>query len=161
MTEKTRNVTPLRETHPCQFQMLAKLVRSRAVLEGGQVAGQAVVMRVADVDLLVETSQVTVAGTEQTSARLDRAQEAVSDAFYRAQSAIVAVAESTVATIGQLGRRSIHPDTMEVKFGLKFSAQGNVIMAGAAGEASLEVTLTYQRSIAATRDVGGAVGDGV
>ena len=58
------------------------------------MAGRAVVMRVGGMDLLVETTPV--AGTEQTSGKLDRAQEAVADAFDRAQSAIVAVAESTV-----------------------------------------------------------------
>jgi hypothetical protein len=106
------------------------------------VAGQVVVMRVGGVDLLVET--VPVAGSEQTSA-LGKAQAAVAEAFGSAQDAIVAVAESTVSTIGRLGRRSVKPDEVEVKFGLSFSAQGSVIVAGAAGEATLEVTLTYRR----------------
>jgi hypothetical protein len=30
-----------------------------------------------------------------------------------------------------------------VEFGLKFSAKGNVVVAGATGEATLKVTLTY------------------
>jgi hypothetical protein len=114
-------------------------------------------MRVGGIDLLIET--MPMAGTEQTSGKLDRAQEAVGDAFDRAQSAIVAVAESTVATIGQLGKRSVHPDEMQVKFGLKFSAQGNVIVAGAAGEATLEVALTYRRAPDGTGDAG-ETGDG-
>jgi hypothetical protein len=101
-------------------------------------------MRVGGVDLLVETT--TVAGTEQTSAMLDKAAGAVAQAFDRAQAAIVAVATSTVSTIGQLGRRSVHPEEVTVTFGLKFSAQGHVIVAGAAGEATLEVTLTYRRA---------------
>ena len=113
-------------------------------------------MQVGGVELLVETTPV--AGTEQTSA-LDKAQVAVAEGFDRAQSAIVAVAESTVATIGQLARRSVRPDEVEVKFGLKFSAQGNVIVAGAAGEATLEVTLTYQRRPHGTDDSGEAGGD--
>ena len=49
------------------------------------MAGRAVVMRVGGMDLLVETMPVT--GTEQTSGKLDKAQEAVADAFDRAQSA--------------------------------------------------------------------------
>jgi hypothetical protein len=114
-----------------------------------------VVMRVGGMDLLVETTPV--AGTEPTSGKkLERAQEAVADAFDRAQSAIVAVAESTVRTIGQLGSRSVHPDEMQVTFGLKFSAQGNVIVAGAAGEATLEVALTYRRAPGGADMVGGA-----
>ncbi len=110
------------------------------------MAGRAVPMQVGGMELLVETMPVVVAGTEPTSGKLDKAQEAVADAFERAQSAIVAVAESTVRTIGQLGKRSAHPDEMQVTFGLKFSAQGNVIVAGASGEATLEVALTYRRA---------------
>jgi succinyl-CoA synthetase alpha subunit len=109
-------------------------------------------------DLLVETTPV--AGTEQTSGKLDKAQEAVADAFERAQSAIVAVAESTVRTIGQLGQRSVRPDEMQVTFGLKFSAQGNVIVAGAAGEATLEVALTYRRTTDGTDEARETGGDG-
>src|ERR1700677_1650773 len=122
------------------------------------MAGRAVVMRVGGAELLVETSPV--AGTEQTSVKLDKAQEAVTDAFHRAQSAIVAVAESTVSTIGSLAQRSVHPDEMEVRFGLKFSAQGNVIVAGAAGEATLEVTLTYRGNPGGPAEAGKAEGDG-
>jgi hypothetical protein len=122
------------------------------------MAGRAVSMHVGDMDLLVET--VPVAGTEPTSGKLDKAQEAVADAFDRAQSAIVAVAESTVRTIGQLGSRSVHPDEMQVTFGLKFSAQGNVIVAGASGEATLEVALTYRRAADGASDGAGSSGDG-
>jgi hypothetical protein len=39
--------------------------------------------------------------------------------------------------------RAARPDRVEVEFGLRFSASGGVIMAGAAGEASLLVRLTY------------------
>jgi Trypsin-co-occurring domain 1 len=106
------------------------------------MAGRVVAMNVGGTELRVETAPV--AGSEQTSA-LGRAQDAVAEAFGGAQAAIVAVAESTVSTIGQLGRRAVRPDEVEVKFGLKFSAQGNVIVAGAAGEATLEVKLTYRR----------------
>ncbi|MGH3830265.1 MAG: CU044_2847 family protein [Pseudonocardiaceae bacterium] len=38
----------------------------------------------------------------------------------------------------------MRPDEVKVTFGLKFSAQGNVIVAGASGAATLEVTLTYR-----------------
>lgn len=120
------------------------------------VAGRVVPLQVGGVELLVETTPV--AGTEQTSA-LDKAQAAVAEGFDRAQSAIVAVAESTVDTIGQLASRSVRPDEVEVKFGLKFSAQGNVIVAGAAGEATLEVTLTYRRHPRAADDTAEVHGD--
>ena len=121
------------------------------------MTGRVVPMRVGGVELLVETTPV--AGTEQTSA-LDKAQEAVAEAFDRAQSAIVAVAVSTVAQrSASWGKRSVHPDEMEVKFGLKFSAQGNVIVAGAAGEATLEVTLTYRDSVRTADNVAEAGDD--
>ena len=45
--------------------------------------------------------------------------------------------------IGQMSERAVRPDQVEVTFGLKFSAQGNVVLAGASGEATLEVKLSY------------------
>lgn len=105
-------------------------------------------MRIGDVELLVETSPV--AGSEPTST-LSRAQDAVGAAYERAQAAIVAVASSTVDVIGQLNERAVRPDQVEVPFGLKFSAQGNVVLAGASGEATLEVTLSYTADQGATR----------
>jgi Trypsin-co-occurring domain 1 len=109
------------------------------------VAAQVVSVQIGGIEVLVETTPV--AGSEPTSAKLDRAHEAVAGAFDRVQTTIMAVAESTVGTISHLAKRSAHPDEMEVKFGLKFTAQGNVIMAGAAGEASLEVTMVYRRDL--------------
>lgn len=97
-------------------------------------------VRVGGVELLVET--VPVAGSEPTSRVTDAAAEVV-DAFARAQQAIVELAASTAATIGEAGRRGAHPDRFEVEFGLKISAKGNVVVAGAAGEATLRVKLTY------------------
>jgi hypothetical protein len=117
------------------------------------VAGRVLPMRVGGMELLVEVSPV--AGTEPTSTRLDRAGEAVTEAFDRAQAAIAAVAASTVATIGQLGQHAVCPETVQVKFGLKFSAQGNVIVAGASGEATLEVSLTYRTDPARASGDGG------
>ena len=104
------------------------------------MAGRVVPMRIGDVELLVETSPV--AGSEPTSA-LSRAQDAVGAAYERAQAAILAVASSTVDVIRQLSDHAARPEQVEVKFGLKFSAQGSVMLAGASGEATLEVTLRY------------------
>jgi len=112
------------------------------------VAGRVMPLAVGGVELLVETA--SVAGSEPTSTRLDRAGEAVTDAFDRAQSAIVAMATTTVATIATLGQQAACPQQVQVKFGLKFSAKGNVIVAEASGEATLEVTLTYDGGFAPT-----------
>ena len=83
-------------------------------------------------------------GTELTATPAELAGRA-SDMFVRAQSAIIALAEQTVASIGEMVKRAAAPDRVEVNFGLKFSAEGGVIFAKAAGEASLEVKLAYDR----------------
>src|SRR5262245_18619511 len=98
-------------------------------------------MHVGDTELLVEVSPAV--GSEPTS-KLGRAQDAVAEAFQRAQTAIVAVASSTIDVIGKMDECASCPAQVEVKFGLKFSAQGNVVVAGACGEATLEVTLLYK-----------------
>ena len=67
-------------------------------------------------------------------------------AFGRAQETIIAVAKSTADMIDKAGTAA-RPDGLEVEFGLKFSASGGVIMAGASGEASLKVTLTYDAAV--------------
>ncbi|MER5434618.1 CU044_2847 family protein [Streptomyces sp. NPDC002588] len=103
-----------------------------------------ITVRVGESELLVETAQV--AGTQPTSRAGDTA-ERVREAFLRAQNAIVEIAASTMEVLEGAGRRAARPDAMEVEFGLKFSAKGNVIVAGSAGEATLRVKLTYQRSV--------------
>jgi hypothetical protein len=118
------------------------------------VTSRVIPLQVSGVELLVETAPVVEVGSEPTSAKLGRAREVVTDAFDQAQNAILTVAESTADIISQLGKRSLSPNELEVKFGLKFSAQGNVIVAGAAGEATLEVTLTYRRDSIRTADEG-------
>jgi hypothetical protein len=102
--------------------------------------GKTVPIQVGDVEILIETA--SVAGTEPTS-RVTDAIQGVEDAFARAQRAIVEIAVSTARVVGEAAKRGAHPDGLEVQFGLKVSAQGNVIVAGAAGEATLQVTLTY------------------
>lgn len=96
---------------------------------------------VAGVELEVEVARP--AGSEDTGVG-EKAREAMSGAFEHAQEAIVAVATSTVDTIEQLGSRARQPDEVQVKFGLKFSAKGSVIVAGASSESTLEVALTYR-----------------
>jgi hypothetical protein len=102
--------------------------------------GQPILVRVGDIDLLVETA--VVAGTQPTTGRTQKAAERVGDAFTRAQDTIIEVAKSTAEMIGKTAGAA-RPDRVEVEFGLKFSANGNVIMAGVAAEASLQVTLSY------------------
>jgi len=98
-------------------------------------------LRIGDVELLAEA--VPVAGTEQTSGRVQRAVEHAGEAFSQAQETIVEVAKSTAEVIERAALAAARPDLVEVEFGLRFSVSGGVIMAGASGEASLKVTLTY------------------
>jgi hypothetical protein len=111
-------------------------------MEGALMAGKPVPMRFGDVEVLVETRSVP--GTEQTSA-LDKAQDQMTDAFERAKATIVAVGESTVDVIHQLASsRAARPNTVEMEFGLGFSAKGSVIVAEASAQATLRVKLVYE-----------------
>jgi spore germination protein YaaH len=115
-------------------------------------------VRVGEIDMLVET--VVVAGSQQTS-KLGDAIGQLSDAFERAQEAIVEVAASTARMIGRTAARGVRPDHVEVQFGLLISAQGGIILAKAGGQASLTVTLTYDAHASAAEPVPVAVEAGV
>lgn len=107
----------------------------------GRVAGgRPITVRVGDIELEVETA--VAAGSEATAGRAARMADNALEAFCRAQDVIVEVAKSTAVTIASM-TGAARPDTVQVEFGLKFSASGGVIMAGVAGEASLTVTLGY------------------
>jgi hypothetical protein len=111
------------------------------------MVGSLVPMRVGDVEVLVET--VPVAGSEPTSGRSDKAGQKMLDAFDRAQETIAAVATRLAGTVGDLTARSVRPDRVEVEFGLSFTAQGNVIVAGSSVAASLKVKVSYDRPVRA------------
>ncbi len=108
------------------------------------MVGREIPVRVGDIEVLVETTPL--AGSEPTS-RVDSAVDRVGEAFVRAQNAIVEIATSTVETIRKTTARAARPDLLEVEFGLKFSAKGDVIVAGAAGEATLRVKIVYERDL--------------
>jgi Trypsin-co-occurring domain 1 len=105
--------------------------------------GRVLPVRVGEVELLVETVPVT--GTEPTAGRADDATRRAVEAFEQAQGAIVAVATRTAGTVRELASRAVCPDRVEVEFGLSFTAQGNVLVAAASAEASLKVTISYDR----------------
>jgi len=104
---------------------------------------QTVPVRVGDVEVLVET--VPVPGSERTSGRLEDAGRRVVEAFDRAQQAIVEIAGQLAGTVEEMGRRAVRPDHVEVRFGLSFTAQGGVVVVGGSAEASLQVTVAYDR----------------
>jgi hypothetical protein len=106
-----------------------------------RAVGDTIEVRVGEARLLVET--IPASGSELTSGRLNRASEHVLEAFERAQDAIAEVASSAVEVMGKAATRAARPDRLEIEFGLGFSAQGDVIVAGVAAHASLLVRLVY------------------
>lgn len=113
------------------------------------MAGQAIPVKVGDIELLVETTQAKVPAAAPDPAspglapRVSAPVTRVEDAFSRAEGAIVAIASSVVGTVGHLAERAARPDELSVCFGLSFSATGDVVVAGATGQATLQVTLVY------------------
>lgn len=104
------------------------------------MVAQTVAVRVGDIEVLVEV--VPVAGSQQTSAA-GRAADYAVGAFERAQSAVEEIAVSTARMVGRMARRAGSPESVEVEFGIKVSAKGDVIVAGSSGEASLKVKIVY------------------
>jgi len=98
-------------------------------------------MRIGDVTAWVEA--VPVPGSQPTSAA-GRALTQVSGLLDKVESVIENVAVSTSRAIARSADRAADPSQVEVEFGLKVSAKGDVIVAGAAGEASLQVKLIYK-----------------
>lgn len=92
------------------------------------------------VPVLVEALQVP--GTEQTS-RAEGATERLRDMFTRAQDVIEQITMSVMKSQERIAAHSRRPDCVELEFGLKFTAQGQVVVASAAAEASLSIKITY------------------
>jgi hypothetical protein len=110
--------------------------------------GRPISVQVGDAEVLVQT--VLVAGTEPTAGRAQQALERAGEAFCRAQEIIVEVAKSTAEVIEKAAAKAARPDHVEIEFGLSFSVTGGVIMvAGATGEATLRVLLSYDAREAA------------
>ena len=116
-------------------------------------AGKLLPVRIGDVDVYVETLPAAPAvGSEPTSGfGRQRPQEAagvegVADVFSRAQETILSIATTTAAVLEKAGRAAVHPESLEVEFGIAFSAEGHIVVARATAEASLKVTLTYVRA---------------
>jgi hypothetical protein len=102
------------------------------------VAGRPITVQVGNIEVLAQT--VPVPGTEPTSAVTNR----VLEAFDRAQEVIVEIARSTAAVIEKAAAQAARPDHVEIEFSLGFSVTGKVVMvAGATGEATLRVLLSY------------------
>jgi hypothetical protein len=80
-------------------------------------------------------------GSEQTSA-VDQVLDRAEDAFERAKVTITSVSKSIVGAILALDK-AVTPNEFELQFAIKFTAEGNAVLASAAAEATLNVTMTY------------------
>jgi len=105
---------------------------------------RAVEVEVDGMTLLMETAVTQVVGSEHTGVG-DRTREQLLKSFDRMQDAVERVAVSTAKMIANTAKRAAVPDVVQVELGLKLSAKGDVIIAGSSGEASVKVTLTYNR----------------
>ncbi|MDR7276552.1 CU044_2847 family protein [Catenuloplanes atrovinosus] len=101
---------------------------------------QLIPVRVGAVEVLLEA--VPVAGSQETSAA-GRVADYAAGAFERAQAVLEEAAVSTARTVGRIVARAGSPELVEVEFGVKVSAKGDVIVAGSTGEASLKVKIVY------------------
>ncbi len=52
----------------------------------------------------------------------------MADAFERAQTAIVEIGAKLAGSVQQLRERGAHPSSVEVEFGLKFTAKGGLVV---------------------------------
>jgi Trypsin-co-occurring domain 1 len=100
-------------------------------------------VKVGDLDVLVETIPAAGPSANGLAPRVDAPVSKLEDAFTQAENTIAAIASSTVQAIRNAAAHAARPDHVEVSFGLCFSAEGGVIVAGASGQASLQVTLIY------------------
>ncbi len=124
------------------------------------MTGRIVPFQVSGVQVLVETvpepepvagpepadGPQTAAGPEPRSALADKAADGLVDAFDHAQDVIEAIATRLAGTVESLAERAVHPDTVEVEFGLAFTASGGIVVAGSSVQASLRVTIGYDRA---------------
>ncbi|BCY13468.1 CU044_2847 family protein [Actinoplanes sp. L3-i22] len=93
----------------------------------------------AGVELMVQATPVTVVGSEPTSAT-----SRVTDAYERAEAAVMGIAESVGGTIGRLIEAGKHPKEVKVEFGLSVSLEGTVLVTKGKAGATLAISLTYE-----------------
>lgn len=102
------------------------------------------------VHVLVEA--LPESGAEPTSRT--RRVESAQDMFARAQEVIQQVALSVVELREGLAAHARTPDQIELQFGIKFTAKGNIVLAGAGIESSIAVKVIYGRQPADDGETG-------
>jgi hypothetical protein len=106
------------------------------------MVGRLVPAEVGGVHILIETLPAA-AGTELTAGRVEDASQRVVEAFDQIQGAIAGIASRVVASLSAMVADVVEPDSVQVEFGLSFTASGNLVIVGGSGQASLKVTLKY------------------
>lgn len=81
-------------------------------------------------------------GAEPTGG--SRRTERVQEMFSRAQDVIQQVALSVVEIREKLAAHARSPDQIELQFGIKFTAQGNIVLSQAGIESSIAVKVVYE-----------------
>lgn len=79
----------------------------------------------------------------QAMGRLSDAREQVMDVASDLDKTIASLAASGVNAILRQQNTIQRPEAFEIEFGLKFSAEGRILVAGASADASLVVRLKY------------------
>ncbi|MDI6098812.1 CU044_2847 family protein [Actinoplanes sp. NEAU-A12] len=92
------------------------------------------------VEVLVEVTKS--AGSEPTSG-FQRSAEKISDLLDRAQIVIEAIANSISETGQRIAQQASQANQIEIQFGLKFSAQGKIIIGASTAEGSLAVKMIF------------------
>lgn len=104
---------------------------------------QLIRVNVGETDVMVEAR--TLPGTQFT-AKPDEAAAKLVDVFEKAQGTILDLAKKSADMFETVAKAGTRPSQIQVSFGLAFTVQGGIILVGASSEASLTVTLTYDRS---------------
>ncbi|MCW3839161.1 CU044_2847 family protein [Micromonospora yasonensis] len=89
--------------------------------------------------VLVEAEELP--GSKPTSATSQGAR--IQGLLDQAELVIEHVARVAIRSSQGLARQAARPSQIEVQFGVKFSAQGNIILARGSGEATLAVKVVY------------------
>jgi len=109
----------------------------------GYVPRDYVQARLGSVPLVIEAIQLP--GSEPTSGWHDVTAR-VSDAFEKAQEAISELASNLATTVKALEARGKQPDHLAIEFGLSFTVEGKLLFVASSADASLKVTISYDRS---------------
>lgn len=115
--------------------------RVRLSMVMGVDAGFVVPVNFSGVDVLVQATEVSVVGSEPTSAA-----SRVVAAYAQAEEAILGVAESVAGTVAKLAEGVGSPQQVQVQFGVSVSLEGDVLVVKGTSAATLAITLTYDRA---------------